>query len=147
VADAATLEAIAAELGRDRTGAALERTAPSRRARRHWASRCASSATQRQPVLQLGGGGASTLPGSTGGAGLLNARGRGRRLGGPCVTRTLSHVVYFVPDSRRGPTAFYRDRLGFRRAPTASLGAGPFLRPAGTPEHHTLFLIQTPPFT
>ena len=57
---------------------------------------------------------------------------------------TLSHVVYFVPDEARA-TAFYRDRLGFRETDRL-VGAGPFLRPAGTPEHHTLFLIQTPPF-
>lgn len=57
---------------------------------------------------------------------------------------TLSHVVYFVPDEAKA-TAFYRDRLGFRETDRL-VGAGPFLRPAGTPEHHTLFLIQTPPF-
>ena len=57
---------------------------------------------------------------------------------------TLSHVVYFVPDEARA-TAFYTQRLGFRETDRLG-GAGPFLRPAGTPEHHTLFLIQTPPF-
>ena len=57
---------------------------------------------------------------------------------------TLSHVVYFVPDEARA-TAFYTQRLGFRETDRLA-GAGPFLRPAGTPEHHTLFLIQTPPF-
>jgi catechol 2,3-dioxygenase-like lactoylglutathione lyase family enzyme len=58
--------------------------------------------------------------------------------------RSLSHVVYFVPDAQQAE-AFYRDRLGFR-CTDRLLGAGPFLRPAGTEEHHTLFLIQTPPF-
>ncbi len=57
---------------------------------------------------------------------------------------TLSHVVYFVPDEARA-TAFYTQRLGFRITDRLG-GAGPFLRPAGTPDHHTLFLIQTPPF-
>jgi hypothetical protein len=58
---------------------------------------------------------------------------------GPCRTSSTSCPT------RRGPTAFYRDRLGFREH-RPLLGAGPFLRPAGTPEHHTLFMIQTPPF-
>lgn len=58
--------------------------------------------------------------------------------------RTLSHVVYFVPDVPKAE-AFYTERLGFRLTDRLG-GAGPFLRPAGTPDHHTLFLIQTPPF-
>jgi len=57
---------------------------------------------------------------------------------------TLSHVVYFVPDAAKAE-AFYVERLGFR-CTDRLLGAGPFLRPAGTDDHHTLFLIQTPPF-
>lgn len=57
---------------------------------------------------------------------------------------TLSHVVYFVPDEPRA-TAFYTQRLGFRETDRL-VGAGPFLRPAGMADHHTLFLIQTPPF-
>jgi catechol 2,3-dioxygenase-like lactoylglutathione lyase family enzyme len=58
--------------------------------------------------------------------------------------RTLSHVVYFVPDSRKAE-AFYVKRLGFVCTDRFT-GTGPFLRPAGTQEHHTLFLIETPPF-
>jgi catechol 2,3-dioxygenase-like lactoylglutathione lyase family enzyme len=58
--------------------------------------------------------------------------------------RSLSHVVYFVPDAAKAE-AFYNDRLGFR-CTDRLLGAGPFLKPAGTDDHHTLFLIQTPPF-
>jgi catechol 2,3-dioxygenase-like lactoylglutathione lyase family enzyme len=58
--------------------------------------------------------------------------------------RTLSHVVYFVPDAAKAE-AFYVERLGFRCTDRFT-GAGPFLRPAGTLDHHTLFLIQTPPF-
>jgi catechol 2,3-dioxygenase-like lactoylglutathione lyase family enzyme len=56
--------------------------------------------------------------------------------------RTLSHVVYFVPDAAKAE-AFYR-RLGFR-CTDRFIGAGPFLQPAGSLDHHTLFLIQTPP--
>lgn len=57
--------------------------------------------------------------------------------------RSLSHVVYFVPDAELAQ-AFYT-RLGFVCTDRFT-GVGPFLRPAGTEEHHTLFMIQTPPF-
>lgn len=59
------------------------------------------------------------------------------------LPRSLSHVVYFVPDAARAE-AFYA-RLGFV-CTDRLLGAGPFLQPAGNLDHHTLFLIQTPPF-
>ena len=61
----------------------------------------------------------------------------------PALPRTLSHGVYFVPDPARAEAVYQRlgvvctDRL---------LGAGPFLRPAGSADHHALFMIQTPPF-
>lgn len=58
--------------------------------------------------------------------------------------RTLSHVVLFVPDAARAE-AFYVERLGFVCTDRFT-GVGPFLRPAGTLDHHTLFMIQTPPF-
>lgn len=61
----------------------------------------------------------------------------------PVVPRTLSHVVLFVPDAAKAE-AFYH-RLGFRTT-DRFIGTGPFLRPAGTLDHHTLFLIQAPPF-
>lgn len=57
------------------------------------------------------------------------------------VPRTLSHFALFVPDVEIAE-GFYA-RLGFRV--TDRLGGGPFMRPAGTNEHHTLFLIKTPP--
>jgi len=60
------------------------------------------------------------------------------------LPRTLSHVVYFVPDAAKAE-AFYVERLGFA-CTDRLLGAGPFLKPAGTDDHHTLFMIQTPPF-
>jgi catechol 2,3-dioxygenase-like lactoylglutathione lyase family enzyme len=59
------------------------------------------------------------------------------------IPRTLSHVVYFVPDAAKAEK-FYR-RLGFR-CTDRFIGAGPFLQPAGSLDHHTLFLIETPPF-
>ena len=61
----------------------------------------------------------------------------------PARPRSLSHVVYFVPDAARGE-AFYVKRLGFVCTDRFT-GVGPFLRPAGTLDHHTLFMIQTPP--
>jgi catechol 2,3-dioxygenase-like lactoylglutathione lyase family enzyme len=57
---------------------------------------------------------------------------------------TLSHVVYFVPDTAKAE-AFYTQRLRFVTTDRFT-GVGPFLRPAGTLEHHTLFMIQAPPF-
>lgn len=60
----------------------------------------------------------------------------------PALPRTLSHVVYTVPDAAKGE-AFYRERLGFCTTDVL-LGAGPFMRPAGSDDHHCLFMIQTP---
>ncbi|SBS29483.1 Glyoxalase/Bleomycin resistance protein/Dioxygenase superfamily protein [Marinomonas spartinae] len=57
--------------------------------------------------------------------------------------RTLSHVVYFVNDADKAE-AFYQ-RLGFRTTDKFQ-GVGPFMRPAGSDDHHCLFMIQTPPF-
>lgn len=56
---------------------------------------------------------------------------------------SLSHVVYFVPDYAKAE-AFYADRLGFVTT-DRFVNVGPFMRPAGTNDHHTLFMIQTPP--
>lgn len=61
----------------------------------------------------------------------------------PAVPRSLSHVVYFVPDSARAE-AFYH-RLGFRCTDRFE-ELGPFLRPGGSLDHHCLFMIQTPAF-
>ncbi len=57
--------------------------------------------------------------------------------------RSLSHVVYFVPDYEKAE-AFFRDRLGFVTTDRFT-HVGPFMRPAGTLDHHTVFFIQTPP--
>jgi len=56
---------------------------------------------------------------------------------------SLSHVVYFVPDSAKAE-AFFEKRLGFMTTDRFN-HVGPFMRPAGTNDHHTLFFIQTPP--
>jgi catechol 2,3-dioxygenase-like lactoylglutathione lyase family enzyme len=59
------------------------------------------------------------------------------------LPRTLSHVVLFVPDAMQAESFYHR--LGFRTTDRFT-NAGPFMRPAGTLEHHTLFLIEAPPF-
>lgn len=62
----------------------------------------------------------------------------------PARPRTLSHVVLFVPDLEPAE-AFYTSRLGFKITDRLN-GAGPFLRPQGTADHHVLFFIRTPPY-
>ncbi|MGK9063727.1 VOC family protein [Stutzerimonas chloritidismutans] len=54
--------------------------------------------------------------------------------------RSLSHVVYFVEDAAKAE-AFYT-RLGFVVTDRFN-NLGPFLRPAGTLDHHTLFMIES----
>lgn len=56
--------------------------------------------------------------------------------------RSLGHFALFVPDVAKAE-AFYVERLQFRV--NDRLGGGPFMRSKATQEHHTLFLIQTPP--
>lgn len=137
VADAATLDAIAAELGRDRPVQRSADGAVETADDLGFALRFQRDT--RKPVTSVAE--VVNLPGSAPARPLNHVAVDDHAELRP---RTLSHVVYFVPDEARA-TAFYRDRLGFRETDRL-LGAGPFLRPAGTPEHHTLFLIQTPPF-
>lgn len=58
------------------------------------------------------------------------------------LARTLSHIVYFVPDGNKA-VAFYTQRLGFRITDSFA-GVGPFIQPAGTLDHHTHFIIEAP---
>ena len=60
------------------------------------------------------------------------------------LPRTLSHVVYFVPDMDK-MTNFYIDRLGFVITDKFT-NTGPFLRPQCNDDHHVLFMIQTPDY-
>lgn len=134
VADAATLDAIEAELRHDRdvtrrdgilhctddTGFAL-----------------AFQVTRRRPIAL-----AAEKVNAPGEAPARGPNEIGVTPGMPALPRTLSHVVYFVPDARKAE-AFYA-RLGFVCTDRFT-GVGPFLRPAGTEDHHTLFMIQTPP--
>ncbi|WP_321337250.1 VOC family protein [Breoghania sp.] len=57
--------------------------------------------------------------------------------------RTLSHIVFFVPDSAK-MEAFYA-RLGFV-VTDRFVDVGPFMRPMANDDHHCLFMLQTPPF-
>lgn len=135
VADAATLDAIEAELKRDR---AITRADGVLRCVDDMGFALAFQVSVRRPFA---------LPAET-----VNAPGAAPQRGPnalglspdmPALPRSLSHVVYFVPDAAKAE-AFYT-RLGFVCTDRFT-GVGPFLRPAGTPDHHTLFMIQTPPF-
>ncbi len=137
VADAETLEAVARELGKDRDVVRL--ADGSLEAKDDLGFLLGFQVTVRRP-LELPAE-AVNAPGAPAGRG-PNALGIVEDAA--VKPRTLSHVVYFVPDVPRAE-AFYVERLGFR-CTDRLVGAGPFLRPAGTPDHHTLFLIQTPPF-
>jgi catechol 2,3-dioxygenase-like lactoylglutathione lyase family enzyme len=136
VADRASLDKIAVELATDRDVARLEDGSLETVDDMGFA--LGFQVTQRRPL---------DLP-----AEAVNAPGSNNRPvnhvavdeDAPALPRTLSHVVYFVPDAVKAE-AFYVERLGFR-CTDRLLGAGPFLQPAGTVDHHTLFLIQTPPF-
>ncbi|MDX6813546.1 VOC family protein [Klebsiella quasipneumoniae] len=136
VADSATLETIAETLRRDREvklGA-------------DGVLRCVDDAgfalgfrvSQRQPLQREGE--KINAPGDRAGR-PVNQTGASADMA--AEPRSLSHVVYFVPDAARAE-AFYQ-RLGFVCTDRFT-HVGPFLRPAGTQDHHTLFLIQAPPF-
>lgn len=137
VADRATLDAIAAELARDREVKRLPDG--SIEAADDLGFVLGFQLTVRRPLA---------LPGervnAPGAAPQRPANVTGADANAPARPRTLSHVVYFVPDAAKGE-AFYTKRLGFVCTDRFT-GVGPFLRPAGTLDHHTLFLIETPPF-
>ena len=134
VADTATLDAIEAELRRDRK---VTRNGGVVRAADDMGFALAFQVTVRRPLVLA----AETVnaPGAAPQRG-PNALGLPPEL--PALPRSLSHVVYFVPDAAKAE-AFYT-RLGFVCTDRFQ-GVGPFLRPAGTQDHHTLFFIQTPP--
>ena len=137
VTDAAALEAIATELGKDRVVRRLPDGSIESVDDMGFTLGFQISATR--PVAQAGE--------------MVNAPGAPQQRpinhvatdeNAVITPRSLSHVVYFVPDAAKAE-AFYVKRLGFT-CTDRLLGAGPFLRPAGSHEHHCLFLIQTPPF-
>ena len=136
VADEASLHAIEAELSKDRT---VTRGADGvLRAVDDMGFALGFQISQRR-TLDLPGE-LSNAPGATH-TRALNSLGASEEMA--ALPRSLSHVVYFVPDHAKAE-AFY-NRLGFV-CTDRFIDTGPFLRPAGTLDHHTLFLIQTPPF-
>jgi catechol 2,3-dioxygenase-like lactoylglutathione lyase family enzyme len=135
VADAATLDEIEKELRRDRE---VTREAGVLRSVDDMGFALAFQVTVRKPLqMPVEAVNAPGAPASR----AANAIGVSEDM--PARPRTLSHVVYFVPDIARAE-AFYA-RLGFVRTDVFT-DCGPFLRPAGTLDHHTLFMIQTPSF-
>jgi hypothetical protein len=137
VADRATLEAIAAELGRDREVVCLPDG--SLQAVDEMGFTLGFQLTVRRPLRTAPE--SANAPGAAAGRPVNAVAADDAAAARPL---SLSHVVYFVPDEARA-AAFYTGRLGFRETDRL-LGAGGFLRPAGTLDHHTLFMIQTPPF-
>jgi hypothetical protein len=136
VADAATLEAIAVELGKDRE---VRRRADGSIESRDDYGFCLGFQLSRRRSLDLPGERVNA-PGDSGGRAINQA---GVDVNARPLPRTLSHYALFAPMNVRGED-FYIKRLGFRITDRL-LGAGPFLQPGGTSEHHTLFLINTPP--
>ncbi|WP_077035458.1 VOC family protein [Pelomonas sp. KK5] len=137
VADAATLEAIAAELMKDRE---VHRSADGAiHSRDDMGFALAFQVTVRKPLSLAAE--AINAPGAAPQRAVNVAAVDEAAVIAP---RSLSHVVYFVPDAAAAE-AFYVKRLGFTCTDRFQ-GVGPFLRPAGTADHHTLFMIQTPPF-
>ncbi|HJV70467.1 VOC family protein [Ideonella sp.] len=138
VADAAALQAIAAELGRDRE---VRRLADgSIESVDDEGFVIGFQVTVRKPLALAGE--ISNAPGSPVQR-PVNAKGVDAQA--PQIRpRTLSHVVYFVADAARAE-AFYVQRLGFR-CTDRFVDVGPFLQPAGTLDHHTHFFIGAPAF-
>ena len=136
VADQATLDAVAAELGKDRQ--VLHLADGSLRTQDDQGFELAFRVTTRTPLTLEAE--KINAPYSTGRP--VNVIGVSQDM--PTVPRTLSHLVLFTPDIDVA-VGFYRDRLGFRIT-DAFTGTGPFLRPQGNADHHTHFFIRTPEY-
>lgn len=136
VADEATLQAIETELSKDRT--VVRGVDGVLRAVDDMGFALGFRITLRRPLAMPGE--INNAPGAELSR-AINSLGASGDM--PALPRSLSHVVYFVPDHAKAE-AFYT-RLGFV-CTDRFVDTGPFLRPAGTQDHHTLFLIQTPPF-
>ncbi len=136
VADVATLEAISAELRRDREvrrfpDGSIESVDDSNFV-------IGFQVTVRKPLVLPG-----EISNAPGGVMFRPVNHLGVPPPGSVIRpRSLTHVVYFVPDALKAE-AFYVNRLGFRCTDRFK-GAGPFLQPAGTLDHHTHFLIGAP---
>ena len=134
VADAAALEAIGAELSRDRQ---VQRAADGMlRTTDDAGYGIAFQVTQRRK-LDLG-------PALTNTYGEPPARGRNKRVdfNRAVRPRSIGHIVFWVPDLAK-TRDFYMQRLGFRLTDSYR-GRSCFLRAPGSNDHHNLFLIERP---
>lgn len=135
VADPGTLAAIGAELSKDRAVEALPDGVL--RSRDDDGYSISFVVTARRKIVAPRYG--VNVPWQPPGRG-LNVTAAGNNMEAtPC---SLSHVVMFTKDKTRSER-FYAQRLGFRTV-DAFTNLGPFMRPQGTQDHHTLFLIQVP---
>ncbi|MBL0419125.1 VOC family protein [Ramlibacter sp. AW1] len=134
VGDAAALERIAAELGKDRevrvSGGLVSSVDDDGLA-------IAFRLTQRVPLT-------NELP-AVNVPGLPPQRKVNQTLDfdAPIRPNTFSHLVMYTPDLAR-IERFYVERLGFRITDRFT-GMGVFMRAEGNPDHHQLFFIQRPP--
>jgi catechol 2,3-dioxygenase-like lactoylglutathione lyase family enzyme len=134
--DQATVDAIAAELSRDR---AVERHADgSITTEDDVGFKIAFRVTTRRAFTA-----AAELVNSPGAAPARPVNEIGADDDTTALPLTLSHVVYFTPDAAR-MESFYVDRLGFLVTDRFGQDA-PFLRPRSNDDHHCLFLLHTPP--
>jgi catechol 2,3-dioxygenase-like lactoylglutathione lyase family enzyme len=125
VDDAASLDALGAELGKDQKVA-----------------RGSDGILRGRDPWGLSIGFAVAKPN---GAASANGRKRNHPFDIPerATPTRVGHAVFFVPASKIKATAdFYADRLGFRFSDRVP-GFGDFLRCAGSVDHHNLFILQT----
>jgi catechol 2,3-dioxygenase-like lactoylglutathione lyase family enzyme len=137
VADPATLKAIGAELRRDREVRFLEDGSIESVDDANFA--IGFQVSVRRPFMLPG-----EISNAPGGVMFRPINSLGVPPPGSVIRpRTLSHVVYFVPDVLKAE-AFYVNRLGFRCTDRFT-DTGPFLQPGASLDHHTHFLIAAPP--
>lgn len=130
VADQATLDAIAGELGKDR---AVDRSDGRVRSHDEDGYPIAFQVTIRQPLAPQPS--LVNVPGMP----PMRPANAIADYDSPVRPMTLGHHVFYTLDMQRAER-FYA-RLGFR--PTDRFtGTGVFLRSAGCPEHHNLYLIE-----
>jgi catechol 2,3-dioxygenase-like lactoylglutathione lyase family enzyme len=133
VQDAADLDAIAAELSKDRPVVLQDGVLTS-----HDDDRNALyfRVSQRRPFDAKPAGHEANVPG-------LPPRRINQRVSfdEPHIARQMGHVVYWTRDPKEA-VKFYRDRLGFRITDSFRNNMGVFARARDHGDHHSLFLMQ-----
>lgn len=137
VEDAATIDEIAAELGRDRD---VTRHADGSITCEDDLGFALKFQVTRRIKLDL----EPELVNSPGAAPQRGMNKVGAFQDAPALPRTLSHIVYFTPDMAK-MEKFYVERLKFVVTDRFT-NVGPFLRPQACIDHHTLFMLNTPPY-